>query len=284
MCNLIRAEWERLLHSLIYRIALLVSVGLPVVIMIGRWWDIQKHREAYESMGEEWTSPDALLFASILCIALIVAACISIFLGTEYADGTIRNKLMVGHKRSSIYLSKIIVCLVATTLLWVWNVACAWLMGRWLLGKYLMETEAMGKTFLVGLVAMWAATALILMISMLIQNIGIGTMVNLLVYIAAIVFSVTVYQKLRAPEYYPEFEIDPQSGQVEAIEKKNELYLGGTARKIYEVLNTLPYGQMGAIADGGMIEDVPLALLYDGVMIVVSSAIGIVVFKKSNLK
>ena len=43
----------------------------------------------------------------------ISAAFISLFLGTEYTDSTIRNKLVAGHKRRNIYFSGLIVCIAA---------------------------------------------------------------------------------------------------------------------------------------------------------------------------
>ena len=57
----------------------------------------------------------------------------SLFLGTEYSDGTIRNKLTVGHNRSHIYLSNFLVCLAASlTLLAAWLITCS--LGFFLMG------------------------------------------------------------------------------------------------------------------------------------------------------
>ena len=35
------------------------------------------------------------------------------FIGTEYSDGTIRNKIVVGHSRSTIYLANLLTCCFA---------------------------------------------------------------------------------------------------------------------------------------------------------------------------
>ena len=42
---------------------------------------------------------------------------VSVFLGTEYGDGVIRNKLVIGHKREHIYIGHFLVCCAASLLL-----------------------------------------------------------------------------------------------------------------------------------------------------------------------
>ena len=45
-------------------------------------------------------------------MGLVAAILTSMFIGSEYSDGTIRNKLVVGHSRMRIYLANFIVCSV----------------------------------------------------------------------------------------------------------------------------------------------------------------------------
>lgn len=53
------------------------------------------------------TALDDRFFAYSFFIGILSAIFCSLFTGTEYSDGTIRNKIVVGHSRISIYLSLI---------------------------------------------------------------------------------------------------------------------------------------------------------------------------------
>ena len=46
-------------------------------------------------------------------MVILFSAFCSLFIGTEYSDGTIRNKLIIGHKRMDIYLSNLITCIIS---------------------------------------------------------------------------------------------------------------------------------------------------------------------------
>ncbi len=41
-------------------------------------------------------------------IGVVIAIFTSLFLGVEYSEGAIRNKISMGHKRTAIYLSNLI--------------------------------------------------------------------------------------------------------------------------------------------------------------------------------
>ena len=53
---------------------------------------------------------DDYFFNHAPMMGLYYAVFISLFLGTEYSDGTIRNKLAVGHRRLDVYLANYMTC------------------------------------------------------------------------------------------------------------------------------------------------------------------------------
>ncbi len=58
-----------------------------------------------------------LLFNMLPVIGFICAFFISLHLGTEFDDNTIRNKLIVGHTRGNVFFSEYVICLTASLVL-----------------------------------------------------------------------------------------------------------------------------------------------------------------------
>ena len=114
MNKLLSAEFMRLYKSFVFKLCLIFSAGLGVFAVIIRWLDIRKHADTYAQLSVEYRNADGLIFVGSLYMIFAVAVFVSIFVGTEYSDGTIRNKLTIGHKRSKIYFSKLIVCAAVT--------------------------------------------------------------------------------------------------------------------------------------------------------------------------
>ena len=51
---------------------------------------------------------DAIFFVYAMLIGLVLSVFLPLFFGSEYSDGTIRNKLAAGHPRLSVYLANLI--------------------------------------------------------------------------------------------------------------------------------------------------------------------------------
>ncbi len=105
-------------------------------------------------------------FFYALSATAIPAAFCPLFLGAEYSDGTMRNKIAMGFSRFSVYLSDFTVCAVAGVLF-----NSAWLAGTLLLhrdGGMPIDLSLPFLLCIAGVCLAW--TALFALLSLLIQS------------------------------------------------------------------------------------------------------------------
>ena len=286
MNKLLSAEFVRLFKSLIFKLGLAVSVGFGIFAVLVRWLDIKKNAEIYAQLSIEYSNADGLIFAGGVYIEFVIAVFICIFVGTEYSDGTIRNKLTVGHTRGSIYLSKLIVCAAADIMMHILYILVVLAMGKVFLDGTAMEAAQILRFTVVSTTAVLALTALLLLFSMSIQNKAAGAVVCLLSVLIMMFATMSIQQRLEAPEYYDGYSyVDEETGKVITVEKeKNPKFLTGMKRDVYEFLNNvIPFSQLYQIA---MNNDDNLGLIaaYDCAIIVITTGAGAAVFRRKNLK
>lgn len=85
--------------------------------------------------GESLT-PDSTSFAFVFFVPILLSCAAPLFIGSEYSDGTMRNKLIVGHKRYNIYLSEQFVCTAAGFMLCLAYIVPHTVLSLILLGKF----------------------------------------------------------------------------------------------------------------------------------------------------
>lgn len=185
-------------------------------------------------------------------MGLAYAAFISLFLGTEHSDGTMRNKLIVGHTRTHVYLANFWVCFTACLLF-----MAAWFAGGApgliLIGPF--EMGAMGF-FIYLLVATGftvAFTALFTWISTVSTNKAQTVIFTLSVWMVLVFAASNIQDRLQ--------ELQMNSGAVllngEFVNLEptpNPLYLDGGVRTLFEcILDFLPMGQAIQMHDANIV-------------------------------
>lgn len=285
MSQLLRANFSRLWKSGIFRLCVLFSIGLSGFMVIMRYVDIQKHLEEYAELGIEYSSADGLMFIGALYLLFAAAVLVGIFVGTEYADGTIRNKLVVGHNRPTIYLSNLIVCAVANEIVLLSHIAAVWIFGKLLLTVEMSVKEILSFVLLEFL-SFLALTAVFVLFAMLIQSKAASSVTVLILSIILLFATMTIQNKLDAPEYYEGYTYtNEETGEViEREREKNPDYLTGTKRQVYVFLNDfLPSSQIYQVAMQKSDHAGQMAG-YAGLLFLVSTGAGIIVFRKKDLK
>ena len=283
MRKLLSAGIFSLRKNLIYRIALLFSVGLAIFVMGMRWLDVQKHPDIYAKLSPEYSNADGLLFAGGLYLIFSIAAVISLFAGTEVS--VIRNKLIVGHKRSDIFIAGWIVCIFAAVTSYLLYFIAALGFGGLLIGVTLPWSDIL-LSLLGSCAAVVSFTSILYSLAMTIQSRAIGSVVCLLITIVMMLAAITVVQKLSAPEYRDSYTIEDEiTGDfIEMPRERNPYYLTGTKRQVYNVLNDgLPVGQLYQIALNDA-EPVSVLAAYDLLLTAVCTGVGFMIFRKKDMK
>ena len=280
MSRLLSADFAKLKKNKFFWIC------MPGMFLFGIFTAVM-HYIAMQQYGENEADITNILFIYALTVVFLIPAFVSLFVGTEYSDGTIRNKMIIGHMRTGIYLSELIVCSVAGI-----GFCVSYIIGVLLAGLplYTINTgilEGVTKLVLCSFIMSVAFTALCILTAMLCQNKALTAVINILAACFLLVISLYVLNKLSEPEVYPGYSVMTDSGEVEVMENEpNPDYLRGTEREVYQFLNDfLPTGQAINITQRGAFSQSPgLLAAYSASIIIVSTGIGVFAFKKRDVE
>lgn len=225
---------------------------------------------------------DECYFGTLPYLCLIFAVSISFFLGTEYSDGALRNKLIVGHTRSGIYAAHLLAC-TGVSLLFTAAALLAGLAGLPFLGPFRMEPAALAAYIALTLLSSAALAALCTLVGMLSHNKAGTVALSILLCLGLLLGGSLLYNVLCEPEMTSGVMMTAEGFQMMEPEP-NPDYVGGIRRVIYElVLNLLPTGQGILIANleitHPLLNGAASLLLFAG-----SSLAGGALFCKKDLK
>ncbi len=280
MGKLLSASFRRLFRSKTYWLCAIFMTGFATFAVCSRYNQTIKYEDY------PYPTADALWFIGGMYISVLVAAFASLWIGTDFSDGTVRNKLMVGHTRRELYLSNWIVCSVGALIIHVAYIMVVAGLGSLLLEPFETSFKVLWIMSLVSLLSLVAQTSIFVLIVMLIHTKSTGAVVSLVVAMALIIASSTIYAMLDAPEYVDPFGGMTIDGELVQMEPQaNPRYLDGIRREIYQhTLNTMPTGQMIQYGELAYPEDLAYFPLYSLAVIFVSTGAGLVLFKKKDLK
>ncbi|MDE6833995.1 MAG: ABC transporter permease [Ruminococcus sp.] len=286
MNKLISANFSRLFRSGIFKLYMLFSGGLSLFIIIMRYIDVKNNLKYYKELPAEYSSMDDLMFVGMLYLLFAVPVLVGNFVGTEYSDGTIRNKLIIGHKRSDIYFANLIVCSAGVLIGVILHILINCTVGKALCGIEVLTLKKITEITLFMLIAFISITAFMIMLTMFVNSKAGASVAVLILIMIMFVATITIESRLHAPEYYDSFSyVDEETGEiVEIPEEKNPNYLTGTKRKVYQAIyDVIPVSHiyesaMASTKNAGKFAG------YDGIILVVTTALGIILFRKKDLK
>lgn len=277
MRKLLRAHMARIWKDKVLWCSTAVLVGFGGMLCYSQY----RYTVDYQADG----SPDTPFFGIFILLCLVLGAFCSLFLGTEYSDGAIRNKLIVGSTRTQIYLAAYLSCVMAGLLMMgvYWAVVCA--VGLPLLGPFVMPWSSLLLFSGAGLMLLLAEAALFTLFSMLNRSKAVTAVITLLALVSLIMMSSYINSRLDAPETLPsyEFSMDGVVKESGSSGQPNPDYLTGAEREAYQfALDFLPTGQglqltMMEAADPGYL------MLYSLLIVLISTGAGIYFFRRKDL-
>lgn len=111
MRNLLHANLRRMVRSRAFLIAVLAELAYTALVVLVCW-------DHYATGTGSYTLESILtagfgLMGYLPIPSLIAAPLLSLHLGADYSDNTLRNKLVVGHTRTEVYLADTLTCVIA---------------------------------------------------------------------------------------------------------------------------------------------------------------------------
>lgn len=279
MSRLLCADFAKLKKNRFFWLCIIGMVGFGLFMKIMEYITMQQY-------ADEAPPLDSMLSVYSMAIGFLTAAFVSFFVGTEYSDGTIRNKIIIGHSRAAIYFSNLITCSAAGFFMCLAYLLPALAAGIPLCGIKTADFRYLAGMILCSFIMTLAFTSLCTLVGMLCQNKAMTAVITILSVCLLFVASVYISAKLNEPETYPEISAFADNGSViDARDVPNPGYVRGTQRQIYEFLDEfLPTGQSVILTRGDKGASFLLMSAYSAGITAVAAGIGIFIFRKRDIK
>ena len=272
MRNLLSAGFVRLWRNKVFWLSCLFLAGSTVVSVWTRYSNSVRY--------DYHTNLDHAFVNYVLFIAILIPLVCAQFIGVDYNSGTIRNKLVCGHGRGAVYLSNLILCSAASLIMCTAAVAPGLALGLPLLGGFAMGPVRAVLFFISAYTLSLAWAALLTLLAMLGSH-RVAAMLLSLVLLAAGAY---LEGRLEAPPTLQEFAITV-NGESIVEEYPNPAYVPeGPARDALQFLIDFTPGGQTLQHTVQRAERSEVMIAYDAALFVITTAAGLFLFKRKDLK
>ena len=280
MSRLLFANLQRLGKNKIFWLGLFVTMGYSLLQFLSQYQFYQDYKEHLDY--KEWFSLDGIAFGCLIIIGIAFSVVVSMYVGTDYSDGTIRNKVIVGQSRWCIYFSNFLICVGICLFIYILGILTSYSLGRPVFGEFVNSREKIAMYVLAGGVISIAYAALFNMVAMLNTSKVHGVVISILLAFGMFFLAVYLFNALSQPEMIESVEM--VGGELVTDTIKNPNYPSGLQRKIYQFLmDFLPTGQAAQIANLQL--EHPVRLFSYSILLTVGCNLGgYLAFNKKNLK
>ena len=275
MRKLLTASFSRLWKEKIFWfVFLIMSIGTVCYNWIG-----------YNEINDPQVHVEDMIFCMLPISGFIFALFISMRLGTEFEEHTIRNKLIVGYSRTQVYFAEYINCMVASMIL---------------LGIMLLVSTSFGLLLSLEFQSSWHELVLLIFCCVLIASVfsamftaismNIGSKATSLVVSIVLLFAILLMASFcinalaEEPMTYSNIVITVENGVQFGDLIENPAYVDGTQRTIYELIaDILPTGQTIQL-NVLEFERVARWPLFSLIMLIIVTVAGYISFRKRDIR
>ncbi len=275
MNKLLKANFSRLRKDKVFWIETVFMFVWGIFLTVGPYLD--------DAIYDSHNYFDQNLLVYVAFIGCCASVFCSMFSGTEYSNGTIRNKLVVGHLRSSIYLSNLITCIASAMIMTAVFLLSYCTVGAFLSEPPIAKPKELIFLIFISLFTVVAYVSIFNMLSMLITKKSISAILCLLLFFGLLILAFFIKGRLDAPEFTPEYGLTANG--IELLgQKPNPKFLQPAARRIYQCfLDILPTGQSIELSMFSVVHPY-LMMVYSVVISVITTILGIFIFRKKDIK
>lgn len=275
MRKLITASFSRLWkEKLFWLVFAFMSIGSVCYNWIG-----------YNEINNPQIYVEDILFCMLPVSSFVFALFISMRLGTEFEEHTIRNKLIVGYSRTQVYFSEYLTCMAASIILLAVMLLCSSLFGLFLSLEFLSDwTDIAFLVFGCVLMAL-VFSAMFVGICMNVGSKAASLVASIVFLFAILLLASFCINALEEPSMaYTNVIISVEDGVQFGDLVENPAYVDGTQRMIYELIaDILPTGQ--AIQMNNLeFERSARWPVFSLIMLIIATVAGYIPFRKRDIR
>lgn len=278
MTNLLHANFTKLKRDKFFWLTIIIMLAWGLFAAGMQIYNASKYKLAYE------ITMDSILFGYCWVVGIVCAIFSSMYIGSDYSDGTVRNKLIVGHKRCSIYFANLITISTVMILSCAVFLISVSALGFPFIKEIIMDFKTAVIMILCSIPMIIAYSAIFTAISMTNQNKAVVAIISIILAFGLVFAAGVIRGMLEAEPMISTggYEITANGELIMGELVPNPNYLTGMKRKIFEFLyDFLPSGQSEQLMSGKYSVLMPV---YSLIIAAVSTVAGIGIFNKKNIK
>ena len=294
MRKLLASNFKRLKKSRLFWIIAIFNIVISCGSIISTHDYNQALIEYHAGMADSAFVPTTamhILYNFTPLLGLMASFMLALFIGTEYHDNTMRNKLICGQPRVKVYLANLLTCFFITVFFWLLPILMALIVGIPLLGMPGLTSASLFQLLLfgfIGLLLCGVFASVYTLTAMLIPNRSYALITGIALAIGFLFLGSFCEGRLEEPEYYADYSLHTDEDGTQTILPgklvENPHYLEGNARRLVRFFyDCFPGGQAIQIAALD-VTHTSLLPIYSLCLIAVTTFAGLYFFKRKDLK